>query len=127
LIIFSLIRTRIVHNGFTWLSVMALLLTANAAAWAGGGDCDGDSEAQRLGKQVMAVAAVIRDPSAADAMATVTALGTDSRYYTMVRGWLMLALQGDQSILAASAPGERPDIEARIDFLRRAIRAIDLE
>ena len=73
------------------------------------------------------VTAVIRDPSAADAMATVTALGTDSRYYTMVRGWLMLALQGDQSILAASDPGERADIEARIDFLRRAIRAIDLE
>ena len=119
----ALIRT------LTLLFCPAGLLLLASISWAGGGadtpDCD--REAARLGEQVIAVNAAIRDPNTADAMATITELGTDSRYYTMVRGWLMLAVQADQSIVDASEPGTRPNIEARISFLQQAIRAIDLE
>jgi len=50
-----------------------------------------------------------------------------ARYYVMVRGWLSLQLQGDLSIAAAKQGEVSPKIEARIEFLERAIRAIDLE
>ena len=119
----TLIRT------LTMLCCPAGLMLLASISWAGGGsDAPGcDREATRLGQQVIAVNAAIRDPNSADAMTAITELGTDSRYYTMVRGWLMLAVQGDQSIVDASEPGTRPDIEARIRFLQQAIRAIDLE
>ena len=112
---------------------LAILLTLLNAlpiiAWAGGNGAAGqcDEAAQRLGEQVMAVNAAIRNPDSPNAMGAIVELGTDSRYYTMVRGWLMLAAQGDQSILDASEPGSRPAIEERLAFLRRAMRAIDLE
>jgi hypothetical protein len=106
----------------------ALLLHSSVSGAGGDPDTSGcDREATRLGEQVIAVKAAIRDPNTADAMTTITELGTDSRYYTMVRGWLMLVIQGDQSIVDASKPGTRPDIEARISFLQQAIRGIDLE
>jgi len=45
----------------------------------------------------------------------------------MVRGWLAYQRQGDMSIVAANR-GQVPEyIRARINFLDRAIRAIDLE
>lgn len=101
-----------------------LALTA-AAACAGSEPCD--PQALALGRQVLAVQQILRQPGADGDLAAVVELGTDSRYYTMVRGWLGLQLQGDTSILDASEPGSRPAVEARVDFLRRAIRAIDLE
>lgn len=86
-----------------------------------------DEEVLELGRRVAAAGAAIRDPDTPGAMYSITELGKDSRHYTMVRGWLALQLHGDESIVAAGAEGERPDIEERIAFLKRAIRAIDLE
>ena len=86
-----------------------------------------DSEAGELGSLVLDVHAAIANPEAPEAMDAITRLGTDSRYYTMVRGWLSQKLAGDRSILEASGDNASPEIVARVEFLERAIRAIDLE
>jgi thiazole synthase ThiGH ThiG subunit len=122
-------------SGRTWYRVLPLLVVASCG-WASGGadrvcDCGNGSpqqvEAMRLGEQVMAAAEAISSADSPDAIAAITRLGHDSRYYTMTRGWLLQVLQGNQSILDASAPGSRPELEARQEVLRRALRAIDLE
>lgn len=87
----------------------------------------GDGEALQLGRQVQAAGAAILDPESAGAMQAITDLGTDSRYYAMVRGWLLEQIKGDRSIVAAAGPGGHPHLETRISFLEKAVRAIDLE
>ena len=86
-----------------------------------------DREALELGRKVLAVRAAIQNPASPDSLKAVRSLGLDSRYYVLVRGWLTQELRGDQSILDASRGKPRPKLEARIAFLRKAIRAIDLE
>ena len=83
--------------------------------------------ALELGRRVQAVREAIQHPEAPHALAAIIELGRDQRYYVMVRGWLAYQRQGDMSIAAASR-GQAPEhIHARIRFLDRAIRAIDLE
>lgn len=106
---------------------LAGMLCLSGAAAEAGVPAVCDAAALELGRQVLSASAAIRNPHAPGAMQAITGLGTDSRYYTMVRGWLAMQLKGDQSIVAAGEPDERPDIEARISFLKQAIKAIDLE
>lgn len=91
------------------------------------GPCKHEEQALRLGRKVLAVRAAIRNPKDPDAMKAIMDLGTDSRYYVMVRGWLTMKLQGDMSIIDANQDETRPEIRERVEFLRKAIRAIDLE
>lgn len=86
-----------------------------------------DREALRLGRQLFAVTEAVQNPSTPGALESILELGTDSRYYVMVRGWLAMQLQGDLSIIAASRADAPPDIAARAEFLQQAIRTIDLE
>lgn len=86
-----------------------------------------DTEATELGYRVSAINAALEHPEAPGAMQAITDLGHDQRYYVMVRGWLMYQLQGDMSILQASQGQAQENIRARVDFIRQAIRAIDLE
>lgn len=92
-----------------------------------GGPCEQEEEALRLGRKVLAVSAAIRNPRDPNAMAAIMDLGTDSRYYVMVRGWLTMQRQGDISIIDANRDAVRPEIRERVEFLNQAIRAIDLE
>lgn len=85
------------------------------------------TQACRLGERVLAARAALADPGAPGSLDAILDLGTDSRYYVMVRGWLVMQLQGDLSILAASAGDAPPAVVRRVEFLKRAIRAIDLE
>ena len=86
-----------------------------------------DEHALWLGHKVLAIAEAIRSPGNPRAMDSVLALGRDSRYYVMVRGWLSMQLEGDMSILQARRGDVSPEVAARIAFLQKAIRAIDLE
>ena len=88
---------------------------------------DLDDDARDLGKKVLAVQQAISDPTGRGAMEAVIELGLDSRYYVMVRGWLSMQLEGDMSIANAQGQSVSSKIEERIAFLKRAIRAIDLE
>ena len=84
-----------------------------------------DDEALELGYRVAAVKEALQDPAVPGAMQAITALGHDQRYYVMVRGWLMYQLQGDRSLLESNP--DQPELRLRVDFMERAIRAIDLE
>jgi hypothetical protein len=102
--------------------IPAVFLAVATVAWAGS-----NSSAEALGQKIHNVQKAINNPDQPESLQAVLDLGLDSRYYTLVHGWLNYQLQGDRSIVDASAPGTRPQIEARIRFLEKAIRAIDLE
>ena len=107
------------------LSKYSVLLCVVLAAHAGRVAAMTDVEAMELGYKVAAVKVAIQDPAAPGAMRAITSLGHDQRYYVMVRGWLTYQLQGDRSLLEASP--DQMEVRARVDFVQRAIRAIDLE
>jgi hypothetical protein len=86
-----------------------------------------DQAALDLGHKVLAVQNAIKHPHAAGSLEAVRALGLDTRYATMVRGWLHEVLRGDYSIRDASKEKTPQTIKDEIAFLEKAIRAIDLE
>ncbi len=86
-----------------------------------------DQTSMDLGRKVLAVMEAIQDPEEPNAMRAVTELGRDQRYYVMVRGWLSYQLEGDMSILAATGGQAPHEVRERIRFLKKAIRAVDLE
>lgn len=86
------------------------------------------SETLLLGEMVEKLQVAIKSPPTEEAMETIVFYGTDSRYYTMVRGWLTQEQLGLASQLSVSQPEKlRVQLQARADFLTRAIRAVDLE
>jgi len=86
-----------------------------------------DQAALQLGHRVLAVRLAIQNPEAPNAMKAVTDLGRDQRYYIIVRGWLSYQLQGNTSMLEVSKERTSDKTKQRITFLKKAIRAIDLE
>ena len=86
-----------------------------------------DQAALELGHKVLAVRRAIESHKAPNAIQAVTDLGHDQRYYVMVRGWLDLQLRGDMSILDAARERPLSAVKERIGFLKKAIRAIELE
>lgn len=84
-----------------------------------------DVEALKLGKQILAIQDALNNPTDPNSIHKVTALGWDQRYYVMVRGWLVQRLQADQSAYTGSQA--QTNLGERIEFLKLAIRAIDLE
>ena len=60
-------------------------------------------------------------------MQAITELGHDQRYYIKLRGWLLMQLQADQNIAEANKQDVSESILKRIDFIKSAIRRIDLE
>lgn len=88
---------------------------------------DNSAEALALGRQILAIHHALDHPDLPASLKTITDLGTDSRHYAMVRGWLSQLLTNDESIASASKSNTPPRITARIAFLKKAIRAIDLD
>ncbi|ABZ78324.1 hypothetical protein Shal_3784 [Shewanella halifaxensis HAW-EB4] len=92
------------------------------------------SEEYAIGVMVKSLGSAIKQPSD-ESLITITQYGTDSRYYVMVRGWLVQELQGVKSQLAAyrsddldnSHDAHKAKLQQRVDFLKQAIRRIDLE
>ena len=107
------------------LSKYTVLLCVLLAGHAGRVGAMTDVEAMALGYKVAAVKVAIQEPAVPGAMQAITSLGHDQRYYVMVRGWLTYQLQGDMSLLEANP--DQPVVQTRVDFVQRAIRAIDLE
>jgi hypothetical protein len=101
--------------------------TGKATAPAAASLSDEDKAALELGRGVLAIQRVLKNPTAPDAMNVVTHLGHDSRYYVMIRGWLTYQLSGDQSIINASRGNPPKLIADRAAFLQKAIRYLDLE
>ena len=109
------------------LAIMAFLVAALFSGTVSSASELTDAAAMELGYKIAAVNEALQNPASPGALQAITNLGHDQRYYVMVRGWLMYQLQGDMSILQASQGQQQPAIRARIDFIQRAIRALDLE
>jgi len=96
------------------------------------------SEEYKIGIMVKALSRAIASPDAPDSLQIITRYGTDSRYYVMIRGWLVQELSGVQSQLDATKDHKTKDhktkddsaktaLAGRVSFLTKAIRRIDLE
>ncbi|WP_110457089.1 hypothetical protein [Shewanella algidipiscicola] len=83
-------------------------------------------EQQHIGAMVQSLKHAIRTPSP-ESLDIVVRYGTDSRYYTMIRGWLVQELSGVESQLASQNEGDNPEQDALAAHLRACIRRIDLE
>lgn len=98
------------------------------AALAGCCTAPQSTEEQRLGKMIEQVGYAIKHPNSDNALEIITQAGTDSRYYVMIRGWLVQELQGVQSQFNATRnSADKDKFQTKITFLHQAIRRIDLE
>lgn len=94
------------------------------------------SQTYQIGIMIEAISAALVNPTEASSLDTISLYGTDSRYYVMIRGWLVQELAGVQSqldaIRSSGATTAKQDqtkqkfIE-KVAFLQQAIRRIDLE
>ncbi|TVP15837.1 hypothetical protein [Shewanella sp. KCT] len=84
------------------------------------------AEQQELGAMVQALQQAIASPSP-EHLEMIARYGTDSRYYVMIRGWLVQELSGIESQLAAHGDRAPETMRAKAEHLRAAIRRIDLE
>ncbi len=94
----------------------------------------------QIGVMIEAISAALAKPTDPSSLETISQYGTDSRYYVMIRGWLVQELSGVQSQLDATLSAQSradsitaSDLETKqsfidkVAFLQRAIRRIDLE
>ncbi|MDF3128501.1 hypothetical protein P0Y35_04775 [Kiritimatiellaeota bacterium B1221] len=90
-----------------------------------------DEEAMVLGRQVLAVKEALANPQAPASLDTVTALGQDSRYAVMVRGWLVQHIRMAESYRGTSeyqnSPAGKLEVEKSISSYQKMLRRIDLE
>lgn len=87
-----------------------------------------NQEYQRTGQIIERVSYAIKHPNSDNALEVITQAGTDSRYYVMIRGWLVQELQGVQSQFNATKDNaDKEKFQTKITFLHQAIRRIDLE
>lgn len=85
-------------------------------------------EASEIGVMVQKLQVAIQSPNDKNALNVIYLYGTDSRYYSMIRGWLFQELVGVESQLHASKSAANIEkFTLRSDFLKQAIRSIDLE
>lgn len=86
------------------------------------------TETQKIGEMVQKLQIAIKSPHAKTSLDTITYYGTDSRYYSMIRGWLFQELVGVESQLHASKTmAQSEKFQHHSNFLKKAIRRIDLE
>jgi hypothetical protein len=83
---------------------------------------------QRMGLMIQELQMAIQTPTDQHALDVIYQYGTDSRYYLMVRGWLVQSLNGVESQLQVqqSAP-KKAQLSLHAQALKSAIRSIDLE
>jgi hypothetical protein len=85
-------------------------------------------QAYEIGIMVQQLQLALTASEDVNSLTTIQHYGTDSRYYSMIRGWLMQELLGSQSQLNASNdPLYIDKFQQQTDFLKQAIRMIDLE
>ncbi|WP_428617375.1 hypothetical protein, partial [Shewanella sp.] len=74
------------------------------------------TEQQELGVMVQALQQAIATPSA-EHLEVIARYGTDSRYYVMIRGWLVQQLSGLESQLAAHGDQAPEALRAQAEHL----------
>jgi hypothetical protein len=109
-------------------ALLSLLLLAALTLWAPAAAPEDRSEEHQIGTMVLAIQAALKAPQDPKSLETIAKHGTDSRYYVMIRGWLVQVKSGVESQLAATKdPGLKAKHQQRVTFLKKALRRIDLE
>lgn len=86
------------------------------------------TEQQVIGEMVQQLQIAISSPADDNALQTISKFGSDSRYYLMIRGWLVQKISGIESRLQAQkSQSKREVLMTEVNALKQAIRAIDLE
>ena len=86
------------------------------------------AEEYQIGVMVKRIAEAIDAPGKPESLQAIASFGTDSRYYVMIRGWLIQELRGVESqILPAQEDATKVKLRQKADFLEKSIRRIDLE
>ncbi len=81
-----------------------------------------------VGVAIKSVAVAIDNCDESASMDTIVRYGTDTRYYAIIRGWLVQRLRGIESRIPESSAGDSSNANVRhADCLRNMIRRIDLE
>jgi len=82
----------------------------------------------QLGQMVEQLQQAIKTPENEKSLNIIQHYGTDTRYYLMVRGWLVQVSSGVESQLSVQqAQPQKQALQIRYDALQKAIRLIDLE
>ncbi|MBT5927435.1 MAG: hypothetical protein HOH33_12520 [Verrucomicrobia bacterium] len=85
-------------------------------------------QALDLGTMVQELSAAFEPPFDTASLQTIISYGTITSHYVMIRGWLIQRMEGVESQYTATTdPTQKIELETEIDFLRRALRGIDLE
>ncbi len=90
-----------------------------------------DRHALEVGRKVIRIRSALQHPEKRESIDAVKALGRDTRYYVMVRGWLLQEINSTESQKGLSSYTTSEEyknkIDNRITALRKTMRAIDLE
>ena len=115
------------YSGNTIIALALLLLAISPFVYASNNE-QAVSEEYAIGVMVKAVDAAINSATP-QSLTVIANYGTDSRYYVMIRGWLVQELTGAQSQLEVYRQQDerRQQLEHKVHFLKQAIRRIDLE
>lgn len=103
-----------------------ILLLALVSSIAHATEHEEQSTQQQIGAMVQSLAVAIDSPSA-KSVEVIANYGTDSRYYVMIRGWLVQELAGVESQLAAQGAQAESQLIVKAKHLHTALRRIDLE
>lgn len=85
-------------------------------------------EQQKMGRMIQQLQLAINTPTDKHSLHIIYQYGTDSRYYVMVRGWLIQSLNGIESQLSVQqSEATKAQLRLHAQALKSAIRSIDLE
>ncbi|MCL1048603.1 hypothetical protein L2755_02995 [Shewanella abyssi] len=122
-------RSKFNHHGLS-VRLTTTLLCSSLLSFPVLADCGSPiaQQEREIGVMVKAIDKAIATPQA-DSLELIYQYGTDSRYYLMIRGWLVQELAGVNSQLEAYKQQDerRRVLEQQVSFLQQAIRRIDLE
>jgi len=109
-----------------WIIILSFLVATNVATQPVSNRVIED-EVYRIGLMVQAVQEALNSQDE-QALKTICLYGSDSRYYSMIRGWLFQELIGVESLLhATKEEATTYKLQKNSNFLKNAIRGIDLE
>ena len=90
-----------------------------------------DLHALELGRKIIRAKAALQEPGKQGSIAAIKDLGLDSRYYVLVRGWIVQHISMTESYKGTStyknSDKRRKEIDGRIAALQKMLRATDLE
>jgi hypothetical protein len=86
------------------------------------------SEEFRIGTMVKQIQAALNAPERPQSLEIIVKYGQDTRYYMMIRGWLIGELQAVESQLPGTRDAKRKrHFLAKRKLLKTAVRRIDME